>query len=100
MKDNKIRQDEWKNVIKIVKCLFEAKDTWLWYREIGRRCKLNHKTVSRLIDKYLKESVIEQEGVPPFLKIKMVRLKPGVSARSILNYLRVKRRIDNVRNSI
>jgi len=99
MRDNKIRQDELKNVIKIVKCLLEAKDTWLWYREVARRSGLNHTTVSRLIDKYLKESVIEQEGVPPFLKIKMVRLKPGVSAKSILNYLAVKRKIEAVRNA-
>ena len=77
MKKGKIRKDELENVIRIVKCLEQAKNSWLWYREIARRCRLNHKTVSRLISKYLRESVMEQEGVEPFVKIKMVKIKPG-----------------------
>ena len=99
MKEDKIRKDELQNVIKIVKCLEEARDTWLWYREIGRRCGLNHKTVSRLIEKYLKESVIEQEGVEPFVKIRMVRIKPNANLNNIFRYLSVKQKIENVRNS-
>ncbi len=99
MKDNKIRKDELENVIRIAKCLEEARNTWLWYREIARRCNLNHKTVSRLIDKYLKESVTEQEGVEPFVKIRMVRIKPGANVNSILRYLSVKQKIESVRNS-
>ncbi|MBI2084241.1 MAG: hypothetical protein HYT70_01325 [Candidatus Aenigmarchaeota archaeon] len=99
-KEGKIRRDELKNVVKIVKCLQEAKDTWLWYREIGRRCRMDHKTVSRLIDKYLRQTVEVQEGVPPFMKIKMVRIKPGESIRTILRYLSVKQKIESVRNSL
>lgn len=99
MKEEKIRKDELQNVIKIVKCLEEARDTWLWYREIGRRCGLNHKTVSRLIEKYLKESVTEQEGVEPFVKIRMVRIKPNANLNSIFRYLSVKQKIENVRNA-
>ena len=98
MNDNKIRKDEVENVIKIVKCLERAKNSWLWYREIARRCGLNHKTVSRLLGKYLKESIIEQEGVEPFVKIKMVRIKSGVNVNTILRYLMVKQKIEAVRN--
>ncbi|MBI2543003.1 MAG: hypothetical protein HYW24_02350 [Candidatus Aenigmarchaeota archaeon] len=96
---DKIRKDELENVIRVVKCLEESRTSWLWYREIGRRCNLNHKTVSRLIDKYLRESIIEQEGVEPFLKIKMVRIKPGVNVNSILRYMEIKRKIESVRSS-
>lgn len=99
MEENKIRKDELENVIKIAKCLEQSKNTWLWYREIARRCGLNHKTVSRLIDKYLKESVIGQEGVEPFVKIRMVKIKPGVSVNNILRYIQVKLKIESVRNS-
>ncbi len=99
MKEGKYRKDELENVIKIVKCLEQAKNVWLWYREIARRCGLNHKTVSRLIKKYLRESVIEQEGVEPFVKIRMVRIKNGVSINSILRYLVVKEKIEAVRNA-
>ena len=98
--DNKIRKDELESVVRIVKCLQEARDTWLWYRELARRCGLNHKTVSRLIEKYLRQAVEEQEGVAPFMKIKMVRIKPGESIRSILRYLSVKQKIESVRNSL
>jgi len=99
MKEDKIRKDELENVIKIAKCLEESKNSWLWYREIARRCRLNHKTVSRLIKNHLKESVIEQEGVEPFVKIKMVKIKPGVSINNVLRYLVVKQKIEAVRNS-
>ena len=99
MPQDKLRKDELANVIKIVKCLEEARSTWLWYREIARRCGLNHKTVSRLIEKYLKESVIEQEGVEPFMKIRMVRIKPGSNLNSIFRYLSVKQKIEMVRNT-
>ena len=99
MKEGRVRKDELENVIRIVKCLEQSKNSWLWYREIARRCRLNHKTVSRLINKYLKESVTEQEGVEPFVKIKMVKIKPGVSINNVLRYLAVKQKIESVRNS-
>lgn len=99
MKEGKIRKDEVESVIKIVKCLEQSKNSWLWYREIARRCGLNHKTVSRLLNKHLKESIIEQEGVEPFVKIKMVRIKPGINVNSILRYMSVKQKIESVMNT-
>ena len=96
---DKIRKDEIENVIKIVKCLEEGKDDLLWYRKIGKICGIHHKTVSRLIDKYLQAFVDETEGVEPFQKIKLVKLKPGANLNSILRYLEVKLKIDKVRNT-
>ncbi len=98
MKNGKLRKDEIENVIKIVKCLEQAKNSWLWYREIARRCDLSHKTVSRLIDKYLKESVTIQEGVEPFMRIKMVKIKDSTDMNRILRFILIKQKIENVTN--
>jgi len=89
----RIRKDEIKNVIKIVKCLKEAEGGWIWIREIARRCKLNHKTVSRLIDKHL-AMFIEQQTMEPF-NVRMMRLKSGTDLNGIVRYLSVKEKIDN-----
>lgn len=99
MKDDKIRKDELENVIKIVKCLEKGKNDLLWYRKIGKICGIHHKTVSRLIDKYLTMFVDETQGVEPFQKIKLVKLKVGVDVNKILRYLAVKQKIESVRNS-
>ena len=83
----KIRKDTIKNILKIVKCLEQAED-WLWYRECARRTGLHHKTVARLIANYLHDFVEERE-LEPF-KVKLIRLKPGVTTEGIARYLRVK----------
>ncbi len=98
MKDDKIRKDELENVIKIVKCLEQGRNDLLWYRKIGKICKIHHKTVSRLLDKYLQMFVDETQGVEPFQKIKLVKLKPNADVNKILRYLAVKQKIEAVRN--
>jgi len=92
-----MRKDELENVIKIVKCLERGKQDLLWYRKIGKVCGIHHKTVSRLISKYLQMFVEETEGVEPFQKIKLVKLKPNTDINGILRYLSVKEKIENVR---
>ncbi len=94
-----MRKDELKNVIKIVKCLERGKDDLLWYRKIGKVCGIHHKTVSRLISKYLGMFIDETEGVEPFQKIKLVKLKPGTNLNGILRYLSVRDKIETVRKS-
>lgn len=96
---DKIRKDELENVIKIVKCLEKGKNDLLWYRKIGKICGVHHKTVSRLIEKYLAMFVDETEGVEPFQKIKLVKLKPGTDVNKILRYLAVKQKIEAMRNT-
>ena len=41
--------------------------------------------------------VEETEGVEPFQKIKLVKLKPNTDINGILRYLSVKEKIENVR---
>ncbi len=99
MKHNSIRKDELENVVKIVKCLEKGQDDLLWYRKIGKICNINHKTVSRLIDKYLGMFVDITEGVEPFQKIKLVRLKPGNDLNKILRYMAIKQKIETIRST-
>lgn len=86
------RKDVIKNLIKIIKCLEASKD-WLWYREISRRTGLHHKTISRLIEKYL-TIFLDIQNMEPF-NIRMVRLKPGTDTNSIIKFLVIKERIES-----
>ena len=90
---SKVRKDAAENVIKIVRCLKEAEDGWLWVREISRRTHLHHKTVSRLIDKHL-AMFVETQTMEPF-NLHMIRLKPGTDVNGIFRFLAVKDRIDD-----
>jgi len=87
-----MRKDAAENIIKIVRCLKEAEGGWLWIREISRRCKLHHKTVSRLIDKHL-SMFIETQTMEPF-NVHMIRLKPESDVNNIFRFLAIKDRID------
>ena len=88
-----MRKDELKNLIKIVKCLKQAEEGWLWYREVSRRSNIHHKTVSRLFKKYL-DMFVDHQTMEPF-KLRMVKLKPNTDINGILRYLSVKEKIDN-----
>lgn len=88
-----MRKDTVENIIKIVKCLKEAEGGWLWYRECARRCNLDHKTVSRLINSHL-AMFVDIQNMEPF-NVRMVRLKPNTDINGILRFLAVKERIEN-----
>jgi predicted DNA-binding transcriptional regulator YafY len=87
-----LRKDTLTNLIKIIKCLEQARE-WLWIREISRRCGIHHKTVGRLIDRHL-TMFLDIQTMEPF-NIRMVRLKPGVNVDKVLRFLAVKDRIEN-----
>jgi hypothetical protein len=87
-----VRKDAAENVIKIVRCLKEAEEGWLWVREISRRCNLHHKTVSRLIDKHL-SMFVETQNMEPF-NVQMIRLKHGTDTSGIFRFLAIKDKID------
>jgi len=89
-----MRKDELKNIIKILNCLKRAESGWLWYREISRRTKIHHKTVSRLISKYL-SMFLDEQTIPPF-NIRMVRLKPGTDIRGVVRFLNVKEKLNQI----
>lgn len=89
-----MRKDEARSVVKIVDCLEKAEGGWLWYREIARRSKMKHQTVSRLIFKYLIQFVDIQTTEP--FKAKMVRMKEGVSLDSVVRYLAVQEKLGKI----
>jgi hypothetical protein len=93
----KMRKDRLKNLIKIVKCLEEVGDDRIWLTEIGKRCKIDRRTVARLIDKYL-SMFVDEQTVPPF-NIRMIKLKPNTDINGILRYLAVMEKI-NKKNGI
>ncbi|MEM5843627.1 MAG: helix-turn-helix domain-containing protein [Candidatus Aenigmatarchaeota archaeon] len=82
-----MRKDKIQNLIKIVKCLKHSEEGWLWIREIARRTKLHHKTVSRLINTHL-TMFVEIQKFEPF-NVQMVRLKPGTDINGIFRFLTV-----------
>jgi len=87
-----LRKDTVKNIVKIVKCLQRAEGGWLWIREIARRCKLHHKTVSRLISRHL-DMFVEIQTMEPF-NVKMVRIKPGTDINGIFRFLSVMEKLE------
>ena len=87
-----MRKDVAENLIKIVRCLKDAEEGWLWIREISRRCNLHHKTVSRLVDKHL-SMFVETQTMEPF-NVHMIRIKPGTDLNGIFRFLSVKEKLE------
>ena len=85
-----MRKDTIRNIFKIVGCISKA-NNWIWYREISRQTGLHHKTVARLVEKYL-QMFIETQSMDPF-KVKMVRMKPGVDLDKVARFLSVKEKL-------
>ena len=90
-----MRKDKIENIIKIVKCLKEAEEGWLWITEIGRRCNLHHKTVARLVDSHL-GMFTDQQMMEPF-NVRMIRLKPGIEINSIFRHLTVMQKLKDTK---
>jgi len=86
-----IRKDTVRNIAKIVQCLKNAEEGWLWIREIARRTELHHKTVARLVDKHL-GMFIDRQTMEPF-NVEMIRLKAGTDVKGIYRYLTVMEKI-------
>ena len=86
-----MRKDTIKNIIKIVNCLKEAENGWLWIREISRRTGLHHKTVSRLIETHL-TMFLDEQSMDPF-NVKMVKLKEGTDVNKIFHLLSVMEKV-------
>ena len=87
-----MRKDTMENIVKIVQCLKQAEEGWLWIREISRRCKLHHKTVSRIIDMHL-QMFVEEQRLDPF-NIRMFRLKQDTDVNGVFKYLSVMKKIN------
>jgi hypothetical protein len=94
----KVYKNRLKNIVKIVKCLQEAEEGWVWLREIGRRCDMAHTTVSRIVSKEL-ASFVETQTMEPF-NAQMVRLKADVDMDGVLRFLAAKKRIDEMNEKL
>ena len=88
-----LRRDKVENLIKIVKCLKQAEEGWLWIREIGRRTGIHHKTVSRLVSSHL-TMFVETQRLEPF-NVQMIRLKPNTDINGVFRYLSVMQKLEN-----
>ena len=84
-------------LIRVLKAVEQAGNEGTWLTDIGKKTDLHRTTVGRLIEKHLSEFVTV-DMVPPF-NLKMVRMKPGKDLKGILRYLKVKERIEAVRNA-
>lgn len=84
-------------LIKVLKTVEQAGNEGVWLTQIGKLVNMHRTTVARLIENHLSEFVTV-DMVPPF-NLKMVRLKPGRNLKGILRYLKVKEKIESVRNS-
>jgi hypothetical protein len=87
-----IQKNTVQNVFKIVKCLKEAENGWLWATEISKRSGIHRTTVTRLIELYLSNFVEEQKLEPS--NIRMFKLKQGIEPTSILRFLSVREKIN------
>ncbi|MBI2547009.1 MAG: hypothetical protein HYW23_01025 [Candidatus Aenigmarchaeota archaeon] len=83
-------------LIKILKAVEQAGNAGIWLTQIGKLVDMHRTTVARLIERHLTEFVTV-DMVPPF-NLNMVKLKPGRDLRGILRYLKVKEKIEAVRN--
>ena len=92
-----MRKDTAENIIKIVKCLKESEEGWLWIREISRRTEMHHKTVARLISNHL-SMFIEIQNVEPF-NLKMIKLKPKTDINGIFKFLAIMEKIGPKQNA-
>lgn len=88
-----MRKDAIENLIKIVKCLKNAEESWLWLTEIGKRTGLHRKTVTRLVDKHLSPLFVDQQIMEPF-NVRMIRLKPGTDVNALFRHLSVMEKIN------
>ena len=92
MKENLLEK-----LIKVLKAVEQAGNEGVWLTQIGKITDMHRTTVGRLIEKHLSEFVTV-DMVPPF-NLKMVRMKSGRDLKGILRYLKVKEKIESVRNS-
>jgi hypothetical protein len=100
---NKIKRDrkvgkgfDIEKLTKIWNALAENGD-WLHVAEISRRSKIGECTVRWYLDNYLKDA-IEEERIVPTIRLRLVRLKNGLSLESYINALNYIKEIKSGKN--
>lgn len=95
-KDRKVKKGiDYDKLVKIWNALVEAGD-WMHIAGIARKTGINECTVRYYLDKYLKIG-IEETRIDPKIKLRLVRIKPGVKLENILKALNL---IKKVRSEI
>ncbi|MEM5882087.1 MAG: hypothetical protein QXS69_01315 [Candidatus Aenigmatarchaeota archaeon] len=82
------RKDELENVLKILLVLKKI-NGWIWLRELARRTKLHHKTVSRLLYKYFQPFIEEQKLLP--FRARLIRLKEDINIEKFIAFWKIKK---------
>jgi hypothetical protein len=92
-KDRAVRRGiDYKKLGKIWNVLTQD-GSWLHIAEIARRTGINECTIRWYLDKYLKDAV-EEERVGPKIKLRLIRIKPGLNLQS---YLKALKYIDGIK---
>lgn len=81
---------------KIWNTLAENSD-WMHVAEISRRSSIDECTVRWYLDNYLKDA-IEEERIVPTIRLRLVRLKVGLSLESYVNALNYIKKIKSDKN--
>lgn len=97
-KDRKVRRGvDFNKVAKIFKTLFEAQD-WMTMRRIAMVSGLKEGTTRHYLVKHLDKFIDVQEVVPD-LRLKLVKLKPGVSYNRVEKWLKIKEKLKDHRKA-
>ncbi|MFQ6020416.1 MAG: hypothetical protein ACE5J4_00105 [Candidatus Aenigmatarchaeota archaeon] len=76
-----------KKLAKIWNVLAEAGD-WLHVADISRRTGIHEATVRWYLDHYLQKA-IDEERIVPNIRLRLVKLKPGVDLKSYIKALKM-----------
>ena len=88
-RDRKVRNGyDIEKLARIWKALAENNDYWLHVAEISRVTGINECTVRLYLNKYLRDAIEEQQILPK-VRLRLVRLKPGMDLASYLKALRL-----------
>ena len=86
-RDRKVRSGfDIEKLTKIWNVLAENKD-WIHIAEISRRTDIDECTVRWYLDHYLKNA-IEEERIVPTIRLRLVRIKPGLEIGSYIKALK------------
>jgi len=89
-----------KKALLITKILIETKE-WIWVRELARKCKMPLSTVHYYLEKHLNRffdeintsQFISYEDGEKYPKLRLLKIKDGVSLQNVVKWLKIKEKI-------
>jgi hypothetical protein len=73
-------------------------NNWLHVAEISRRTHIDECTIRWYLDNYLKDA-IDEERIVPSIRLRLIRLKAGLSLESYINALNYIKEIKSDKNA-